>query len=94
MGLADAGLVGLRERDSELARLEVAVSSARGGDGSFVFVEGEAGIGKTRLLDAAAEMARGVDFRLLRARGVEVERELAFGVVRQLLEGVVRSADG
>ena len=61
-------------------------------------VEGPAGIGKTVLLAAGRDVAEGEDFRVLRARGAELEREFAFGVVRQLVEpvgggGVAAGAD-
>ena len=55
-------------------------------------VEGPAGIGKTALLAVAREVAEGEGFRVLRARGAELEREFAFGVVRQLVEPVVAEA--
>lgn len=59
------------------------------GAGSLVLVEGPAGIGKTRLLYEAAEFGRGRRFLVRSARGGELERELPFGVVRQLLEPLV-----
>jgi len=52
-------------------------------------VEGPAGIGKTVLLAAGREAAECQGFRVLRARGGELEREFAFGVVRQLVEPVL-----
>ncbi len=55
-------------------------------------VEGPAGIGKTVLLAASRDVAEGEGFRVLRARGAELEREFAFGVVRQLIESVVAGA--
>ncbi len=55
-------------------------------------VEGPAGIGKTALLAVARDAAEGQGFRVLRARGAELEREFAFGVVRQLVEPVVAEA--
>ena len=55
-------------------------------------VEGPAGIGKTALLTVARELAEGEGFRVLRARGAELEREFAFGVVRQLVEPMVADA--
>jgi DNA-binding CsgD family transcriptional regulator len=55
-------------------------------------VEGPAGIGKTALLAAAAGVPAGKGFRWLRARGGELEREFAFGVVRQLVEPVLAGA--
>ena len=55
-------------------------------------VEGPAGIGKTALLAVARDAAEGEGFRVLRARGAELEREFAFGVVRQLVEPVLAGA--
>jgi DNA-binding CsgD family transcriptional regulator len=52
-----------------------------------VVFEGPAGIGKSSLLAAARTAAAEV--RVLAARGGELERELPFGIVRQLLESVV-----
>jgi DNA-binding CsgD family transcriptional regulator len=49
-------------------------------------VEGPAGIGKTALLTAARIAAADGGMRVLRARGTELERDFAFGVVRQLFE--------
>jgi predicted ATPase len=78
----------LLERNEELARIESALAEARSGRGRFVVVEGPAGIGKTALLAAtrmAAAEAEGA-MRVLRSRGTELERDFAFGVVRQLFE--------
>ena len=55
-------------------------------------VDGPAGIGKSVLLRAARDAARGRGFRVLRARGAELERGFAFGVVRQLFEPAVAGA--
>jgi predicted ATPase len=51
-----------------------------------VLIEGAAGIGKTRLLGEARQRAEAAGMRALAARGSELEREFAFGVVRQLFE--------
>ena len=48
--------------------------------------EGQAGVGKTELLRAAGELGEAEGLRVLRARGSELDRAFAFGVVRQLLE--------
>ena len=50
------------------------------------------GIGKTALLAAAHDAPEGTGFRWLRARGAELEREFAFGVVRQLVEPALAAA--
>ena len=55
-------------------------------------VEGPAGIGKTRLLDAARAAAAERGFRVLVARASPLEREFGFGIVRGLLEPVVHAA--
>jgi DNA-binding CsgD family transcriptional regulator len=56
-----------------------------------VLVSGPAGIGKTHLLKAAADVARPSLVRLV-ARGTELERELPFGALLQLLEAPVRQS--
>ncbi len=76
----------LLERGEELARIESALGDARSGRGTFLVIEGPAGIGKTALLEAARAAAADSGMRVLRSRGTELEREFAFGVVRQLFE--------
>jgi DNA-binding CsgD family transcriptional regulator len=76
----------LLERSEELARIESALANARSGHGTFVVVEGLAGMGKTALLAAARTAAADGGMRVLRSRGTELERDFAFGVVRQLFE--------
>jgi len=79
-----AGL--LLERDTEVATLAAMVAAARDGDGRLVAIEGSAGIGKTRLLTEVRAAAGEAGLHVLAARGGELEREFAFGVVRQLFE--------
>jgi DNA-binding CsgD family transcriptional regulator len=76
----------LLERSEELVRIGSALAEARSGRGRFVLVEGPAGIGKTALLTAARAAAADGGMRVLRSRGTELERDFAFGVVRQLFE--------
>ena len=76
----------LLERSEGLARIESALADARAGRGRFVVIEGPAGIGKTALLAAARTAAADGGMRVLRSRGTELERDFAFGVVRQLFE--------
>ena len=76
----------LIERSEELARIESALGEARTGHGTFLVIEGPAGIGKSALLAAARTVAADGGMRVLRARGTELERDFAFGVVRQLFE--------
>src|SRR5215216_2270860 len=68
----------LRDRGRELSELEAAIHAAQLGEGGVVVVEGPAGIGKSALLRASAEIARALGVRPLTARGLELEREVAF----------------
>jgi DNA-binding CsgD family transcriptional regulator len=86
VGVAEGALV---ERDVELRRLRSLLDRAADGRGALVVVDGPAGIGKTRLLQETCEVAAGRGVRVLTARGGDLEREFAFGVVRQLFEPVV-----
>ena len=79
----------LLERERELAAVTATVDAAAAGRGAVLWVEGPAGIGKTRLLQAARDHALLHGVRVLRARGNELEREFAFGVVRGLYEPAV-----
>jgi DNA-binding CsgD family transcriptional regulator len=82
----------LLEREAELQALEAAIGVADQGAGRLVVVEGPAGIGKSRLLAAAAQRAQEQGLRVLVARGSELEREFAYGIVRQLFEPAVGRA--
>ena len=79
----------LLERERELAAVQELLE--RGG--SVLVVEGGAGIGKTALLDAASDLAAGLGYETLAARGSELEVDFAFGVVRQLFERRIAVAD-
>ncbi|WP_448625817.1 helix-turn-helix transcriptional regulator [Geodermatophilus sp. URMC 64] len=82
----------LLEREAEVEAIVAALDGAATGRGGVLVVEGPAGIGKTRLLDAARAAAGERGFRVLLARASPLEREFGFGVVRGLLEPVVRAA--
>ncbi len=72
-------LVGRRE---ESERIRGLLQGARGGRSGVLVVQGEAGVGKTALLDSAIESAS--DFRVVRSVGVESEMELPFATLHQL----------
>jgi DNA-binding CsgD family transcriptional regulator len=76
---SDAQLFGREHERQALDRLLQGVRSGRGG---VLVVHGEAGVGKTALLEYAVEAARG--FQLGRTFGVEAEMELPFAALQQL----------
>ena len=70
-------------REAEAAGLGKLLDDAREGRSGALLLRGEAGIGKTALLEHAAAAASG--FRLLRATGIESEAELPYATLHQLL---------
>jgi DNA-binding CsgD family transcriptional regulator len=72
----------LRGRTAERAQLSRLMDKARGGESAALVVRGEAGIGKTALLDHCAGQAS--DFQVVRIAGVESEMELPFAGLHQL----------
>jgi DNA-binding CsgD family transcriptional regulator len=72
----------LRGRSDECATLDRLISAARSGQSQVLVLRGEAGVGKTALLEYVVECASG--FRVARAAGVESEVELAFAGLHQL----------
>ena len=84
--LGARGGTGLLERDGELGLMAALVARVRRGEGAVLVVEGQAGVGKTELLRATEEVGETEGLRVLRARGSELDRAFAFGMVRQLLE--------
>jgi DNA-binding CsgD family transcriptional regulator len=76
----------LLEREGELAVLEGWIGAARRGRGAVALIEGPPGIGKTALAHAARERAEAAGMEALAAKAGELERDIAWGVVRGLLE--------
>lgn len=91
--LAGRDHAALLERDQELHAAGEVLAEAAAGEGMALLVQGPAGIGKTRLLEAVIEQAAGHGFDLHRARGDELEASFPYGVVRQLLEHAVRDLE-
>ncbi len=79
----------LRERERELAAVEVLLE-CRGG---VLVFEGRVGLGKTSLVEVACSRADELGHEVVRARGSELEAGFAFGVVRQLFERRLASAE-
>ncbi|MDX6505362.1 MAG: hypothetical protein QOG06_6 [Gaiellaceae bacterium] len=78
-------------RSRELARIEGLAEEARSGRTRALLVTGEAGIGKTSLLEAAAGGAEG--FRVLHARGIQSEYDLPYASLLELLRPLLGRLD-
>ncbi len=85
-GRAVRGSSGLRERHAALEAIEQLLDAAANGSGRALLIEGHAGMGKTRLYEAALDGARGRQMRVLRGAGAELERNVTLGLATQLLE--------
>ena len=70
-------------RAEELAVLEKLVDSAASGLSAAVVLRGEAGVGKTALLDHVADRAAGIE--VTRLAGLESESHLDFAAIHRLL---------
>ncbi|MET0835698.1 MAG: AAA family ATPase [Thermoleophilaceae bacterium] len=71
-------------RDRELGRIENALTAARQGGSAVIVVRGDAGAGKTALLDEAVARARGL--MVLRTRGADRDAEQRFVGLAELCE--------
>jgi hypothetical protein len=78
-----------RERECEV--LDRLLNGVRTGDGGVLVMYGEAGVGKTALLEYTVEAAR--EFRIARTIGVEAEMELPFAAAQQLCAPFVELID-
>src|SRR5918992_5935808 len=77
--LPPSGLLGRSRECGELDRL---IAGVRAGQSRVLVLRGEAGVGKTALLEQLSAMASG--FRIARAAGVESEMELPFAGLHAL----------
>jgi len=72
-------------RDTELTALSALLAEAAGGRARVAFVEGEAGIGKSRLLAEVVAHANGAGFTVLAGCAHEFERDRPFGPIIEAL---------
>ncbi|GAA4345086.1 helix-turn-helix transcriptional regulator [Angustibacter luteus] len=72
-------------REAERQAIEALVAGARVGESGSLLLIGEAGIGKSALLEDTAATAAAAGMRLLRATGAESESEVPFGALLQVL---------
>ena len=81
--MSGTALVG---RDAELDAIDRLIEAAARGESSLLLVRGEAGIGKTRLLDRLSHRAAERRFTVLRGRATELESDVPFAAVVEALE--------
>ena len=94
MARGDSAQVGpaLRGRRDECAVLDRLLEAARAGQSGVLVLRGDAGIGKTALLEYG--IGSSPDMRVLRAVGVEAEMELPFAALHQLCLPLLDRLDG
>src|SRR4051812_43244619 len=79
------GQVPLHGREAELTVLSEALDRVVSGRLTVVVLEGEAGIGKTALLEGALDNARARGLAVFAGRAEELERTRPFGVWAEAL---------
>jgi predicted ATPase len=92
MAVGQSAPGGLRGRRGECAVLDRLLGGGRAGRSGVLVVGGEAGIGKTALLEYAVRSAS--DTLVVRASGVESEMELAFAALHQLCAPLLGRLEG
>jgi DNA-binding CsgD family transcriptional regulator len=78
-------------REREIAVIERLLNTVREGHGAVLMVDGEAGVGKTALLQYASDAAH--DFRVVRTAGVEGEMDLDYAALQQLYSPLLEYSD-
>ncbi|MCO8273893.1 AAA family ATPase [Actinoplanes sp. TRM 88003] len=78
-------------RSAEVRRIGDLIGAARSGRGGALMLRGEAGIGKSTLLDQARHVASGC--RLVEAAGSEFETDLPFAALHQLCRPLISHLD-
>ena len=79
----------LHGREREIGALRSCLDTARSGEGTVLVLRGDAGIGKTALLDNLADA--DADVHVLRIEGVESEANLGYAALHRLLLPIVAS---
>ena len=82
----------LRGREPEMDALCEALDRVGAGRPALALIEGEAGIGKTRLLDTVLEDASARGMQVARGRAEELEQNRPFGLVAAAF-GCIRTSD-
>ncbi len=81
-------------RAAEVGRLEAALDTAGAGEAACIALEGEPGIGKTRLLTELRQRAEERGHIVLHGQAAEFERDLPFGIITETLDPYLASHSG
>src|SRR4051794_36490018 len=76
----------LSGREQELETIEGAVGAVAAGESRAVGILGEAGIGKSALVEAAATAAEAAGLQVLAGRAAEHEHDVPFSLVVDALD--------
>ena len=79
----------LVDRDGELRIVSSALHALVGGTGGVLFLEGEPGIGKSRLVDEISRNAEGTGIRTLIGRAAEIEGGTPYHAWRAIFERLI-----
>jgi DNA-binding CsgD family transcriptional regulator/tetratricopeptide (TPR) repeat protein len=77
----------LAGRAEQVAAFNQRLGLARTGQGQVVLISAEAGVGKTRLVEAIKAQANGLGFTILQGNCLEADRSLPHGPLADLLRG-------
>src|SRR6201986_77791 len=84
MSVSLSSATALRGRGGQCAQLDSLLDRARVGHSGVLMLSGEAGVGKTALLEYAIASASASSLTVVRVGGIESEMELAFAALHQL----------
>ena len=73
-------------RDDELAQLRAHIEATRGGAGRIVLIAGEAGVGKSRLIQETRAYAAGLGLSILTGHCYEQEQLLPYAPLLDILQ--------
>ena len=79
-------------RDPEVGIIRAFLDGASSDGGAFL-ISGEAGVGKSVLIDAAAAYAASIGFMVLRATGGQFEAQVSFSGLHQVLYPLLKNLD-
>jgi DNA-binding CsgD family transcriptional regulator len=86
--------IGVLGRRSECTALDEILKAARAGESRALVIRGEAGVGKTALLDYLRDRASASGCRVALVSGIQSEMELAFAALHQLSAPMLDRLDG